>query len=351
MAKEVEITKETNRAIIEGLTKAVTADSANSRIEYSTDGGFSYQPLRFSLASTDIAVHQIIDIVNKNYKVRYVRLDQKDANVSAFGDYISKVTGSTAAPQKSTREKIDHFVISKSPAGYTTNKLGLSDRVSQIEVTTRFKMNEPNTNRVVNVYDYNAPGPIQRGHIYQIQPPPGYSSDLAYLIGSGRGQDIGITPDWCQVSCPRVFDLETESLFRTIPKVTLLGGKYIVLGNNFQKLGSTFYIPPDRVFDAVHKIREYGGQVDIRLNEKLHTAGVVYDMGEIMEYVNELAQYVSNSMVGKDEEVAEAIARAIQYRDAAVDQLKVLNEQIKTAREILNQRAANEAVSRIQTTA
>jgi hypothetical protein len=359
--------KDTLESIAEVVKQAVREQG--TRIEYSTDKGFSYSPLRINLADPTgrITAAVIADLINKNYRVRYLAINDKDKGhpqgVSLVGDIIAEASRTKTNPtiyEKVTKEEITYAKIFTDGSHIrfrqsSTKPESTSGTLAIIENVNVFKMDRPNRTRTIwqidsdNTIIKNLPG-ISRGHAYDVR-----------FFRRSLGTDIPTLekllamPIWkskqlLEVTSARNFDEESRSIFTGITIATVLSGKYNVAWGSFYKFGTKWYIQAKDLAKFVSIVYSIGGYVEfpnlLDDNWLLIKENKEADLEEVMK-LHILLGKMLNDDNQNETFLAETLAATIDYRNEVVDNIIKLNETIKQASDRLAEKKADEAISRL----
>jgi len=332
-------------------------DESTSRgcvIEYSSDGGFSWQRLRESY--DDVA--RIYSMVQRNYLARAIKYESSagSVNMTVAGPRTIQFNPQGADQSKPPLKPMVNYanVYEKDGLYYWEETTGVPgpNCVSRIRRQTNFSFKEENTNEIVwtkwtgtveNKEQADKAIPTTAtladfGFIFTIAEPT-LKSSLGYIEDSPEGRQWQFKGDavyW--IESPRLFDAEMRAALVGIPVINRIG-KHVVTNN---KVGSGFYIHKSNLKRFVTAVEAIGGYVSM-------DRGKSGDTERIMEYAETLEKKL-NAGVTTDE-LAEAITEAIAYRDACIAALQQLNGQISEAKKRMEKAAFDEINSQYQGTA
>jgi hypothetical protein len=298
-----------------------TNDKAGVRIEYSTDGGYSFVPFRRKYIDEDSG--RIFSMMKMGYQVRSVEIS--DMN-------INSVLQTGGQPQTAGNFKtmdITNYIYHDTEYKWTSNPR--SNYISKITMHIPLTMHVINTNEcephhsmIGRIYD-----PIMRGHIYAVTliNAKGMIDKVeSDIIEEKTGKDI---TDFAYVIAPRVWDDETDAL--GFYGCNVISHKYFVDSKKQgSKIGSRFFIYKSTVTQFVNTVNSNGGAAYVGYSE----AQVIATEQSLTEVIMQQEQKLKEALQSGDlAAISQAIFEAMEFRNEAVDALSAFNATLKEARE------------------
>jgi len=301
-------------------------DNPTTKIEYSTDGGFSFVPLRRKFIEEDSG--RIYTMRKMGYQVRSIEItDMSIAGAISSG-------GSQTRPPVKTIDTVSYIYRDQTEYKWTS-----TPRPDQISVVTQhvpLSMSMRNQNEYVS----RLSDPISQGHIYLITL-INSESQLdkleASIIEEKTGKKV---TDFASVFAPRCFDEDTENLLLQNYACNVISHKYFVsTKENKFKIGPRFFIYKAAVPTFANTVNTYGGAAYVGYSE----AQLKLPDKNLKEVIVEQEKKLREAIQSGDlETLSNGIFEAIQFRDQAVDALSAFNATIKEARQQAIQMVASE---------
>ncbi len=298
-------------------------DKTGVRIEYSTDGGYSFVPFRRKYIDEDSG--RIFSMQKMGYIVRSVEIsDMSINNVLQTGG--QQQTAGTFKTMDVTN------YIYRDDTEYKWTGTPRANYISKITMHIPLTMHVVNTNEIElhHSFDGSIFDPIMRGHIYAVTliNDKGMIDKVeADIIEEKTGQKI---TDFAYVIAPRVWDDETEAL--GFYGCNVISHKYFVASSKKQgsKIGSRFFIYKSMVTKFVNTVNSNGGAAYVGYSE----AQVIATEQSLTEVIMKQEQKLKEALQSGDlAAISQAIFEAMEFRNEAVDALSAFNATLKEARE------------------
>ena len=326
-----------SRAQIEGWLNTQSRNR-EVRIEYSMDGGFSYQPFRLGAADDSARVFTIVQ--NHKYMVRGMALTENTSYVPPVDN--SKAQAFLNAGYSPTGEKKPRSQIIKRwvtlDNGYHILKTVPYDPgeiVCMVEQHIPFTLKEPNRNVVtagpasLNLF----PNKAIEGHVYEVSPCHTLTFNWRSVMTAHRRANAN-AEDWVWVESARSYDQETYNMTSPCTALAVLSDKFYVdnSGKQFDKIGCKFLIPKHMADTFIKRVNSEGGYAvwldRIVEQEQRQIAG---SLENIMAVKEELREAIASRNA---DVLARKLFEVVEFRDKAIDELKELNIVLGEARKV-----------------
>jgi len=335
-----------SRAQIEGWLNTQSRNR-DIRIEYSMDGGFSYQPFRLGHADDSARVFTIVQ--NHKYMVRGMALTENTSYVPPVDNSKAQAflnAGYSPTGEKRPRSQTIKRWITFDENGYHILKSVPYDPgliVSMVEQHIPFTLKEPNVNTFTAgpaSLTHATPEKVIRGHVYEVSPCHSLTFNWRSVMTAHRRASAN-ADDWAWVESARTYDQETYNMTSPCTALAVLSDKFYVdnSGKQFDKIGCKFLIPRHMADTFIRRVNSEGGYAvwidHIVEQEQRQIAG---GLENIMAVKEELKEAIASRNA---DILARKLFEVIEFRDRCIDELKdlniVLGDARKTAIELIEE--------------